>query len=157
MTTNITSLPTRKSRPLRQAKPRPAKASRTQHAAAIAVAGVTAVLMGLSLAHLAHGIGMVSGSSSWEAWSMAIGIDLGFVASELAPLCAATAKARAVVAAYARPTVVGTVAISAALNATAFGTQAVGWWQIPAIALGLVVPGLIFCLSRIAFGLAASK
>jgi hypothetical protein len=113
--------------------------------------------MGLSLAHLAHGIAMVSGSSLWEAWSLTIGIDLGFVACELAPLCAGSAKARATVASYARPTVAGTVLISAALNALAFGGQADGLMVYPAAALGIAVPAMIFALSRISFGLAVSK
>jgi hypothetical protein len=57
---------------------------RRQAAAAAGVGGVACVLTALSLNHLARGIGMVTGAAEWEAWSMAAGIDLGFVSLELA-------------------------------------------------------------------------
>jgi hypothetical protein len=53
------------------------------------------------------------------SWLMAIGIDMGFVAWELA-LLVAPAATRPAVARYASPTIVGTLAISAAMNAFAF-------------------------------------
>ena len=54
---------------------------------------------------------------------MAIGIDLGFLALELAGLCAATDRVRAEVGTYARPAIAGTLAVSGVLNALAFGAQ----------------------------------
>jgi hypothetical protein len=59
---------------------------RRQAVAAVGVGGVACVLTALSLNHLARGIGMVTGSAEWEAWSIAAGIDLGFVSLELAQL-----------------------------------------------------------------------
>ena len=68
---------------------RPARRSqRRQQWSAVTVALVAVVLTALSLSHLAHGIELVTRAPAWEAWSMAIGIDLGFVAARDRPaLC----------------------------------------------------------------------
>jgi hypothetical protein len=52
---------------------------------------VALALLGLSLSHLASGVAIVTGSSEPDGWLMAIGIDLGFVALELAMLIAPAA------------------------------------------------------------------
>ena len=128
-----------------------------QHCAAAAVAAVAVVLTALSLHHLASGIALVTLAPTWEAWAMAIGIDLGFLALELAGLCAATDRVRAEVGTYARPAIAGTLAVSGVLNALAFGAQAQGLFLYPAVALGVAIPALIYCLSRVAFSLAAHR
>jgi ABC-type antimicrobial peptide transport system permease subunit len=51
---------------------------------ATAVGLVATSLTALSLSHLAHGVEIVTHSAPWQAWSMAVGIDLGFIATELA-------------------------------------------------------------------------
>jgi hypothetical protein len=63
-------------------------ASRQQAFGAAALGFVAVALTALSLTHLAHGIAIVTGCPVWEAWAMAIGVDLGFVALELARLTA---------------------------------------------------------------------
>jgi hypothetical protein len=73
-------------------------------------------LLGLSLSHLASGVAIVTGSGEWDGWLMAAGIDLGFVALELAMLVAPADK-RLAVARYASPAIVGTLGASAATNA----------------------------------------
>ncbi|WP_234053621.1 MULTISPECIES: hypothetical protein [unclassified Xanthobacter] len=127
-----------------------------QHGAAAATGAVTMILVALSLSHLAHGIGLVTGAGSWERWAMAAGIDLGFVALEMSQLCAATEAVRRSVARYAAPAIVGTLAISAALNALAFAAAAIPGSpaMYAAAGLGIVVPALIYALSRITFALA---
>jgi hypothetical protein len=65
---------------------------------------VALVLLGLSLPHLAGGIALVTGAASFDGWAMAIGIDLGFVALELAVLVAPAEKPAAVVR-YAAPAI----------------------------------------------------
>jgi hypothetical protein len=87
--------------------------------AAAAVLGVTLILLGLSLSHLAAGIGLVTGAGPSDGWAMAIGIDLGFIALELAVL-AAPADKRAAVVRYAAPAIIGSLAASAAMNGFAF-------------------------------------
>jgi hypothetical protein len=86
---------------------------------------VAVTLTGLSLSHLAHGVEIVTGSSAWESWAMAVGVDLGFVALEVSQL-AIGEKVRRQVSRYARPAILGTLAGSAAMNAFAFAAQASG-------------------------------
>ena len=88
---------------------------------------------------------------------MAIGIDLAFIALEIAMLAAATDRVRREIGTYCKVAIAGTLAGSAALNAIAFAAAATGWWIYPAAALGIAVPALIFALSKVAFALAASR
>jgi len=53
-------------------------------------------LLGLSLSHLASGVAIVTRSGERDGWLMAVGIDLGFVALELALLDAPSATRPAV-------------------------------------------------------------
>ncbi|MEP9350554.1 hypothetical protein [Xanthobacter sp. KR7-225] len=157
ITSNVTPLKIRQAaRKARPAAARPTARLRRQHGAAAGTAAVTLVLVALSLSHLAHGIGLVTGAGAWERWAMAIGIDLGFVALEMSQLCAATEAVRRSVARYAAPAIVGTLAISAGLNALAFAAAApAGTLAVYAAAgLGIVVPAMIYALSRITFALA---
>jgi hypothetical protein len=71
---------------------------------------VALALLGLSLSHLASGVAIVTGSGERDGWLMAVGIDMGFVALELA-LLVAPATTRPAVARYASPAIVGTLAI----------------------------------------------
>jgi hypothetical protein len=137
-----------------KSKPQQAKAPRTApdrgvHFAAAGVLAVALVLLGLSLSHLAAGIALVTGAGASDGWLMAIGIDLGFVALELAMLVAPDEK-RAAVATYAAPAIVGTLAVSAAMNGLAFAAHADGLLIYPAAALGLAIPALIYALTRVA-------
>jgi preprotein translocase subunit Sss1 len=141
--------------------PRVKKADRkTLHsstkAAAIGILAVGLVLVALSLAHLAQGIQLVTGSELFGAWAMAIGIDLGFVALEIAMLTAPD-DIRQAVAKYANPAIVGTLTISAVMNAFAFAAHAQGWMTLPAIILGCAIPALIFALTKTAATLAFHK
>lgn len=103
---------------------------------------VTAILTGLSLMHLAHGICIVTGASWFETIPMAIGIDLGFVGLESAQIVGARSK-------FIQPTIVGTMMGSAVMNAFAFSANAVGMMIYPAVAFGIAVPALIYSLTRV--------
>ena len=125
------------------------KALRRQAGTAIGVGTVAVTLTALSLSHLAHGVEIVTGSSQWEAWAMAIGIDLGFVALELSQL-AISDKVRRQVGKFARPAILGTLAGSAAMNAFAFAAQtATAYMMAAAITLGVAIPALIYALTRV--------
>lgn len=134
-----------------------AKRLRRQHIAACGVAVVGIVLTALSLSHLAAGIALVTGAPALEAWALAIGVDLGFLALELAQLSAATPAVRRQIERFSRPAIVATLAVSAALNAFAFGAASEGLMLYPAAALGVAVPALIYALSRVAFGLSVAR
>lgn len=142
------SKPIRLTQPAKSASYR--KRIRRQAMASAAVGAIGLVLTGLSLSHLSHGVTLATGVPQWEAWSMAIGIDLGFIGLECAQLCAATETVRKVVSRYARPSIIATLAGSAIMNAFAFASGALGWLIAPAVALGLAIPALIYVLTRIA-------
>lgn len=121
-----------------------------QRSASYWVGGIALVLTALSLSHLAHGIMLVTGASTWEAWAMAIGVDLSFVILELSMLFTATDADREKVKPYVNTAIVGTLVFSAAFNAFAFSAQAQGpWFSAIAAALGVAIPALIYALTRV--------
>jgi hypothetical protein len=122
---------------------------RRQGASAVGIGAVAVVLVALSLSHLAHGIAIVTGAPSWESWALAIGIDLGFVALELAQLAIIADAIRKQVAKFIRPTIVGTLAGSAAMNSFAFAAQATEWMLVPAIVMGIAIPAMVYSLTRV--------
>src|SRR5260370_39213884 len=106
--TNIHQLrPPQKAAETRKSR-RALKALRRQAGTAVGIGAVAVTLTALSLSHLAHGVEIVTGSSVWESWAMAVGIDLGFVALELSQL-AINDKVRRQVARFARPAILGTL------------------------------------------------
>jgi len=121
---------------------------RRQRLGAGIVGAVAGVLTALSLAHLAHGICVVTGASTWECWSMAIGIDLGFVALEVSNLTSGEV-ARKKVERWVRWATAGTLLGSAALNALAFGAQSEGMMVWPAALIGFAIPALIYVMTRV--------
>jgi hypothetical protein len=107
-------------------------------------------LVALSLSHLARGIEIITAAPAWEAYALAVGVDLGFVAVEGAQLLAATEKLRKALSRYTRPAIIGTLVGSAGMNAYAFAAQASGAWHPYAAAvLGIAVTSLIYPLTRI--------
>jgi hypothetical protein len=156
--TNVVTIAAQKTlsaKRVRRPKKSPAHPSRTA-AATTAILGVCVVLIGLSLSHLAEGVQLVTGSGTAAAWSMAVGIDLAFVALEVA-LLVSPDDIRPAVSRYASPAIVGTLAVSAAMNAFAFASHAQGLMIYPAIGLGFAVPALIFALTKTAATLAFHK
>lgn len=124
-------------------------AIKRQAMAATAIGAIGLVLTTLSLKHLSHGVEIVTGVDAWESWAMAIGIDLSFIALEVAQLCCSTETLRKEIEKWTKPSIVGTMIGSAAMNAFAFGMAANGLWIIPAVTLGLAIPTLIYILTRI--------
>jgi hypothetical protein len=129
---------------------RASRAMRRQGATAVGIGLVAVTLTALSLSHLARGIELITHAADWEAWALAVGIDLGFVALELSQLATASDKVRQQVSRFARPAIVGTLAGSAAMNAFAFAAQASGeWMTAAAITLGVAIPALVYALTRV--------
>jgi hypothetical protein len=144
--TNVVRL---KSVPAKKSNRAMIKKMRRQAMSGVAIGAVAVCLTGLSLSHLAHGIELVTDSGVTEAWAMAIGIDVGFIAMELAQLNAATEKLAKAIARFTKPAIMGTLIFSAAMNAFAFSAQAKGYMIAPAVVLGIAIPGLIYALTRI--------
>jgi hypothetical protein len=129
---------------------RAARAIHRQAGTAAAIGAVAVTLTTLSLSHLAHGITIVTGANGWEAWAMAVGIDLGFVALELAQIATVSDKVRKQVSRFAKPAIIGTLIGSAGMNAFAFAAQTVSPWMMSAaITLGVAIPALIYALTRV--------
>lgn len=125
-----------------------------QRYTAYATAAVALVLMGLSLSHLAEGIGALTHSDPKHAWAMAVGIDLGFIALEIGQLCTMTETVRRSIMTWAGPAIIGTLIVSACMNAYAFASVAVGWPVISAACvLGVSIPMLIYVLTRVSVAL----
>lgn len=125
------------------------KKMKRQMLSGVGIGAVAMCLTGLSLSHLASGVEIVTGASSVEAWSMAVGIDLGFISLELAQLNAANEKVAKAISKFTKPAIVGTMAGSAIMNAFAFAAQAKGYMIVPAVVLGVAIPALIYALTRI--------
>jgi len=123
--------------------------TRRRAVACTAVGAVALTLTGLSLTHLSRGIALVTGAPTWEAWAMAVGVDLGFVALEVALLLECDERRRRQSERWARPAILGTLTFSALLNALAFAWAATGWMIYPATALGLAVPALVYAMTRV--------
>jgi hypothetical protein len=130
------------------------RALRRQAATAAGIGIVALTLTALSLSHLAHGIAGVTSCEAWESWAMAAGIDLGFIAVELAQLTVGE-RLRRKIARFARPYIAGTLGGSAVMNAVAFGAQAPnGYLMAAGIALGIAIPSFIYALTRVGAALA---
>lgn len=119
---------------------------------------VALVLVGLSLSHLAYGVHLITGANTAESWSMAVGVDLGLIAAEVAILCAPNAKASREVARWAGGLIVGTSLLSAILNAVAFVSAAPSdspYVQAAAAVLGACIPAAIFALTKLGYAQAS--
>jgi hypothetical protein len=125
------------------------KKLKRQAMAGTAIGAVAIVLTGLSLDHLATGIGIVTNTAGWQNWAMSIAIDLGFITLELAQLSATTEKVSKAIARFTKPAIIGTMVGSATMNAFAFAAQTSGYMVGPAIVLGLAIPAMIYSLTRV--------
>lgn len=120
----------------------------------MALSVVVAVMLGVSLEHLARGIQEITQAHAWSAWALAIAVDVGMVASEVAVIVLATLP-NIDVERYARRYVIATIAISMALNIYAFWPdQVIGASGYTAAALALVlgagIPLGVYHLTRVA-------
>jgi MFS family permease len=125
-----------------------------QRGAAYGIGAVAVVLMGLSLSHLASGVLALTHGEEWHAWAMAVGIDAGFIGLELGQLCVSTETMRKTVAKWAEPTIIGTLIVSAIMNAYAFASTTDNLAvACAACALGISIPSLIYVLTRVSVAL----
>src|SRR5262249_33691112 len=120
-------------------------------AAWFVLAATTGLLL-LSLYHLVTGILMVTGASVFEAWAMAIGIDIMFVAVESVLL---TAPAERIDHLTAHVMVGITIAVSTVMNVIGFAENAPETLlfgvslKYLAASFGALVPGLIYGGTRL--------
>jgi hypothetical protein len=118
----------------------------------VALGAVIIIMLGVSLEHLASGIREITHSTVWSAWALAIAIDVGMVASEIALIVLATFP-NIRVAGYAHRYVASTIVISIALNVWAFWPpedDATLIGQVLAVILGAGIPLGVYHLTRVA-------
>jgi hypothetical protein len=138
----------------RQPKPAPRRepVSRWPAWVAIGAVAVGALLLVLSLQHLAAGIMAITGCGWIEALLLAIGIDCGLIVAELAAIVASPAVARSI-RFHVGSMIVATLVLSAGLNAWAFGQHAAGYMAYASYAFGVFIPAAVFALGKIAVAL----
>jgi len=128
---------------------RAVRSLRRQAMIATGIGAVTLSIIGLSLSHSVHGVQLVTGCSTWEAWSMATAIEIGFVLTKLAMLIA-TEHVRRQIGTLANCTIIGTLAGMAAMNVYAFaGNASNTLLMIAGAAIGLAIPALIYAFMRV--------
>lgn len=118
----------------------------------LALGAVVTIMLGVSLEHLASGIREITHSTAWSAWALAVAIDIGMVASEVALIVLATFP-NIRVAGYAHRYVASTIVISIALNVWAFWPphdDAALIGRVLAVILGAGIPLGVYHLTRVA-------
>lgn len=133
------------------AKPKPkSKAQSRKLNRQIVVAAIESVvaliLVTLSLGHLIRGIEIITGADRFDASLLGAGIDIGFISLELTMLGIASDKLRRELEPIVRFTILGTIVLSAGLNAIAQAEHATGWYLYVAYALGAVIPGILYAV-----------
>jgi hypothetical protein len=139
-------------KPRGESKPR-GSSRRTMRAAKrlAAVCGSVATgVLALSVVHCTQAIAGLTGSHWLLAALLAIGIDAGMVASEVAEVASHGTSAEQTVGRWARGYTIAAILLSMALNAYAFGQHATGALACAAAALGVIIPGLVYGLGRVA-------
>lgn len=116
-----------------------------------AVCGSVATgVLALSVVHCTQAIASLTGSPWLLSALLAVGIDAGMVVSEVAEVTSHGTSAEQTVGRWARGYTVAAIVLSMALNAYAFGQHATGALACAAAALGVIIPGLVFGLGRVA-------
>ena len=122
---------------------------------ALGVGAVGTGLLALSVTHCTEAISLLTGAHWAAAGLMAIGIDAGMVVCEAAELAGRGKLAKGLN--WAQVYVVAAVLLSVLLNAYAFGLHAADGMLWASWLLGAVIPGLVYCLGRVAGGLWLSE
>jgi hypothetical protein len=123
---------------------------RMQALGGVGVLSVALFGIAVSLNHMAGGVGMLTKIPAWEAWAMAVFIDLGWGAFKGAELFCALDKTRKLIGPYTKWGVLGTMGVSSCLNAFGFAHNAdpgIAAWC--SAAFGAVLPFGILALGKV--------
>jgi hypothetical protein len=126
------------------------KGMRAAKRLAVVCGGIASAVLALSVVHCTEAIGTLTGSHWLLAALLAIGIDAGAVVAEVAEVSAHGTKAQQTVGRWAAGYTAVAVVLSMGLNAYAFSRHAEGALVWAATALGVVIPGLVYGLGRVA-------
>lgn len=117
-----------------------------------AVMAVVVTLLAVSLEHLATGIATITHSPVWQGWAMAIAIDVGMVAAEVASITLGTVIPASVI--WSHRYVIAVIVASMVLNVMAFWVPNGDMLsQGLAISLGIMIPAAVYSLTRLAGGI----
>lgn len=147
-TNGTTSKATKKSK----SKARQPRAKRLPacRAVAIGVGIVGAGVLALSVLHCTEAIALLTGSHFVLAGLLAVGIDAGLVACEMAALVCVGHESEKHIAPWAQRYIATAVVLSMLLNSYAFSLHAAQGMAWAGYVLGVVIPCLIYMLGRVA-------
>jgi hypothetical protein len=159
---NVITLPktSKPARKIAKAKPITARMTRRlnlQHVAAALIGTVAAAMTTVSLSHIAGGVTHITHAAvpEWQAWGVAIGLDVNYVAMEMAGVVAAMQHVRDRLHRLTRVGIPAVMGFSMALNALEFAAGATNSYELAAgIAMGVILPALVFLTFRVAAVLA---
>jgi hypothetical protein len=159
---NIVRLPPRKTTTRKFAKAttisdRKARRIRLQHGTAALIGCVAAAMTTVSLSHIAGGVEHITHGAipHWQAWGVAVGLDVNYVGMEMAAVVAAYNHVRKRLHRLTRFGIPAVMGFSMSLNALEFAAGATNTYELAAgIAMGVVLPGLVWLAFRVASVLA---
>ena len=166
MTATINVLPMEVARKPPRAKPAAApKAISAKTARRITWQRRSAALLGtvasamtvVSLAHVAGGVQSITHGAvpASQAWGLAVGLDINYIAMEMAGLVTATQRVRDKLYKLTRWGIPAVMGFSMALNALEFSEGATNAYELAAgVAMGVILPALVFLTFRVAAVLA---
>jgi hypothetical protein len=136
---------------------RMARRIRLQHGVAGLIGVVAAAMTTVSLSHIAGGVEHITHGAvpSWQSWGVAVGLDVNYVAMEMAGVVAAMQHVRDRLHRLTRWGIPAVMGFSMSLNALEFAAGATNAYELAAgIAMGVILPGLVFLAFRVAAVLA---
>ncbi len=128
-----------------------------QHWSAALLGTVAAAMTTVSLSHIAGGVEHITHGAvpEWQAWGAAIGLDGNYIAMEMAGVVAAMQHVRDRLHRLTRYGIPAVMGFSMALNALEFAAGATNVYELAAgIAMGVILPALVFLTFRVAAVLA---
>jgi hypothetical protein len=111
----------------------------------------------VSLSHIAGGVETITHAAvpEWQAWGVAVGLDVNYVAMEMAGVVAAMQHVKDRLHRLTRWGIPAVMGFSMSLNALEFAAGATNPWELAAgIAMGVILPGSVFLAFRVAAVLA---
>src|SRR5260370_34169932 len=124
-----------------------------QHWSAALLGTVAAAMTTVSLSHIAGGVEHITHGAvpEWQAWGAAIGLDVNYIAMEMAGVVAAMQHVRDRLHRLTRYGIPAVMGFSMALNALEFAAGATDVYELSAgIAMGVILPALQFLTFRVA-------
>ena len=128
-----------------------------QHWSAVLLGTVASAMTIVSLSHIAGGVGHLTHGAvpEWQAWGVAIGLDINYVGMEMAGVVAAVAHVRERLHKLTQIGIPSIMVFSMAMNALEFSAGATNAYELAAgVAMGVVLPALVFLTFRVAAVLA---